>query len=153
MEHYPAWLYRSIVESDLPWESAKELTFAEFSDRYTLHDSYWIGLFYDVAYENDVVLAIVWDAVWLPDELAESTSLVDDWPLLFIKVENASQISTTGYDAIESTQRGIGTAEIEKIGSKHLLIISDHYGGNVEIVFEGKMNFLALNRNKEIIHI
>ena len=153
MGEHSDWVYREVVEDTLPWSEAKEYSFQQFSEKYTLHDSVWIGLFYDVAYENNIIMAIIWDAVWLPDEIAQSTSIVAEWPLLFVKIENVSQVSTSGYKDIEGLQRGIGTAEIEEVDGTHLLVISDHYGGNVEISFAGKLKFLATDRNRKVLPI
>jgi hypothetical protein len=153
LEHYPPWLYESIIKNDLPWESANEWSFRQFSEKYTLHDSYWIGLFYDIAYDNNVILAIVWDSVWLPDEIAESTAVTDDWPVLFIKVQEVLQVSTSGYKDIGGIQRGIHHSETTEVGDKELFVISDHDGGVVELVFTGTVEFLALNRNKEVLAI
>jgi hypothetical protein len=150
---YPDWLYQSIIENSLNWGEAKEYSFQEFSQKYTLHDSSWIGLFYDIAYVNNLILAIVWDAVWLPDGIAQSTSTVADWPLLFIRIENVLQVSVSRYKDIGGISRGIATAEIEDVDGKHLLVISDHYGGNVEISFSGKLTFLALDRNGKVLPI
>lgn len=66
---YPTWLYVSLVEDTLPWPLSAEWTFEEFAAQYTLHDSYWVGIFHDVAYDDTVTLAIVWDTVWLPDDM------------------------------------------------------------------------------------
>ncbi len=41
----------------------------------------------NTTYKNNVILAIIWDAVWLSDEIAQSTSIVAEWPLLFVKIE------------------------------------------------------------------
>lgn len=152
-DYYPKWLGQSVIEDDLPWNFAECLTFQEFSETYTLHDSIWVTIYQNVAYDDSVTLVIRWDAVWLPDEVAASTSFVADWPLLFIKIENVHQISTSGYRDVGGIQRGIGKAEIEGVDGKQLLVISDHYGGNVEIIFSGKLSFLALNRNKEPLKI
>ncbi|HEV2798897.1 MAG TPA: hypothetical protein VGW12_00270 [Pyrinomonadaceae bacterium] len=100
------WVYREVVEDTLPWSEAKEYSFQQFSEKYTLHDSVWIGLFYDVAYENNVILAIIWDAVWLPDEIARSTSIVAEWPLLFVNIEGLHRFlllatKTSGARSVE----------------------------------------------------
>ena len=153
MGQYPDWLYQSIVEDSLNWDEAKEYSYQEFSEKYTLHDSYWIGLFYDVAYESNLILAIVWDAVWLPDDIARSTSSVGEWPFLFIKVQEVSQVSTSGYKEIGWISRGIATVEIEDIDGKRLLVITDHYGGNVEITFSGRLKFLGVDRTRKVLPI
>jgi hypothetical protein len=153
MGQYPEWLYQSIIEDTLKWDEAEKLSFQEFSGKYTLHDSYWIGLFYDVAYEDNAILAIVWDAVWLPDDIALSTTVVSQWPLLFIKVGKVLQVSTSGYKDVGGISRGIARAEVVEVDEKHLLIISDHYGGSVEISFSGKLQFLCLDRGRKVLAI
>jgi hypothetical protein len=82
---YPVWVYRELVEDYLPWEEGRQINFVEFNKKYTLHDSGWIGIFFNVAYEQTATLAIRWDAVWLPDEIAKSTSIVSDWPSILVK--------------------------------------------------------------------
>lgn len=44
----------------------------EFLDKYTLHDSFWVGLFHHVAFDRSVTLAFQWDSVWLP-QLIQAT--------------------------------------------------------------------------------
>ena len=58
-----------------------------------------------------------------------------------------------GYEHVTNIHRGIGTAEIAEIEDKNVLVIHDHYGGSVEIVFEGATYFLALNKLKVPIKI
>ncbi len=81
---HPDWVYQELVENYLPWQQGKKMSFQEFDRKYTLHDSYWLGIFFDVAYEKAATLAIQWDAVWLSDAVKERTSVVADWPYLFI---------------------------------------------------------------------
>lgn len=45
------------------------MSFGNFNEQYTLHDSCWIGIFYNIGYEQAITLAIDWDSVWLPDEI------------------------------------------------------------------------------------
>lgn len=152
-EYYPKWLGQSLLLDDLPWDNATVYTVQVFLEKYTLHDSLWVNLIYDVANDNQVTLVIMWHAVWLPDEIAKSTALVDDWLLLFIKLENVRQVSTLGYEHVSNIHRGIGTAEIEEIEGRKIFVIHDHYGGSVEIVFDGASHFLALNAQKELLKI
>ena len=153
MEQDLDWLYGAVIRDTLPWGEGKGYSFQEFSEKYTLHDSIWVGVFYDVAYEDSAVLAIIWDAVWLPDELTQSTSAVGEWPLLFIKVGGASQVSASGYQDIGGIQRGIAGAEIVKVDGTDLLVVTDHYGGSVEISFTGNLMFLALDRDRRVLPI
>jgi hypothetical protein len=147
-EYYPAWLGQSILWDEFPWEAARTCKVQEFLEQYTLHDSSWVTIYHDIAYENQATLVIQWDAVWLPDEIARSTSVVSDWPLLLIKVQGVRQISTLGYENIDGMPRGISTTEVEEIEDKFVFVIHDHFGGSVEIIFDGAAHFLALNRDK-----
>jgi hypothetical protein len=148
-EGFPEWLGISLINNDLPWEIAQPYNVEEFLEKYTLHDSYWVTLHHDVAQENYAILVIEWDVYWLPDEIAQSTPIVAEWPLLFIKLEDVKQISTLGYEKLEVVAiRGIATAEFEEINGKNVFVIHDHFGGSVEIVYSGGANFLAFDRKK-----
>ncbi len=152
-EYYPKWLYEAIVEDFLPWEKAQTFTYEEFSEKYSLHDSIWIGLFANVTYEDTATLAIIWDASWLPDEIAESTPEIVKHPFLFIKVEKMEQIITRNYKDV-NVNRGIAKSEFTKIsGSKNSFIVYDHYGGEVEVIFCGQMKFLGIDREKKVLEI
>jgi hypothetical protein len=54
---YPGWVYKELVEDYLPWEQGEKVSFIEFNKKYTLHDSGWIGIFFNVAYEQTATLA------------------------------------------------------------------------------------------------
>lgn len=148
-EYYPRWLGSALLYDDLPWNQATEYSVQAFLDKYTLHDSLWGSLVYDVANDNEATLVILWDQVWLPDEIKNGSPLVGDMPILFIKLKNIRQVSTLGYEHVINIHRGIGTAEYVEIEGKKIFVIHDHYGGSVEILFEGTSHFLALNEQKE----
>jgi hypothetical protein len=150
---YPTWLYRELVEDYLPWEKGKRISFIEFNKKYTLHDSGWIGIFFNVAYEQTATLAIRWDAVWLPDEIAKSTSIVSDWPYLFIQLKNIEQFSTSNYDDIGSLPRSIYGCEFEEINENKFLAIDDVFGGQISIIYQGEETFLAMEKDKRILLI
>ncbi len=152
-EDLPDWLGKSILSNELPWEAAQTYKVQEFLEKYTLHDSSWVTIHHEVAYDNHAILVLEWDAVWLPDEIAQSTSMVSEWPLLFIKIEGIKQISILGYKDIGGITRGIALAEVEEIDNKKVFVIHDHFGGSVEIVFDGSSNFLALDRDKKALKI
>jgi hypothetical protein len=150
---HPIWLYRELVEDYLPWEQGRKINFIEFNKKYTLHDSGWIGIFFNVAYEQTATLAIRWDNVWLPDEIAKSTSIVSDWPYLFIQLKNIEQFSTSNYDDIGSLPRSISDWEFEEIDGKKFLAIDDVFGGQINIIYQGEETFLAMEKDKHILSI
>ncbi len=152
-EYYPTWLGQSLLEDDFPWQDASVYSVQEFLEKYSLHDSSWVTIYYDVAYDAQATLVISWDPFWLPDGIATKTDAVFDWPLLFIKLEGVKQISTSGYEDLEGMPRGIGTAEVEMREDRFVFVINDHYGGSVEIIFGGTAQILAFNRNKQPLRI
>ena len=150
---YPDWLYRELVEDYLPWEQGRKINFTEFNKKYTLHDSYWIGIFLNVAYDQTATLVIQWDAVWLPDEVAKSTSIVNDWPYLFIQLKKIEQFSTSNYGDIGGLPRSISDCEFEEIDGKKFLAIDDVFGGQTNIIYQGEEAFLAMEKDKCILSI
>jgi hypothetical protein len=153
MLNYEPWVYTSVLEGDLPWEKASIRTFEEFKSKYTIHDSFLVGIFMDLRLQNTAMLIIQWDSVWLPKGMAEGTSYVDDWPYLFIKIEGIEQINTWGYDAFKDVGRTLGGLDIEIIDGKHILAISDVFDGQIQIVFNGATSFLAFDKYKNVLCI
>lgn len=150
---HPAWFYRDLINDCLPWERGAAMSFKEFEQKYTLHDSVWVGAFFDIAYEPNVTLAIQWDAVWLPDEVKLSTSVVDDWPYLFVQLLEVEQLSPNRYQNVEGACRTISGFEIEEVDGKNFLAIDDVYGGQINIIFRGNVVFLAIEKNGSVLEI
>ncbi len=150
---YPDWLYREIVENCLPWQQGRKINFKEFNETYTLHDSYWIGIFFNIAYEQTATLAIQWDAVWLPNEIKQNTSVLTDWPYLFIQLSGIEQLNTKNYTDMVDTCRAIASCKFEEIEGKKFLVVDDVYGGQTNITYHGEETFLAVERNKCVLVI
>ncbi|VAW72669.1 hypothetical protein MNBD_GAMMA10-2535 [hydrothermal vent metagenome] len=151
---YPHWLYKKLIENDLPWDEKSNLTLESFTDKYTLHDSFWIGVFHHVAFDQSVTLAFQWDFFWLPDKIKEKTSQADDWPYLFFKINNVLEVSTANFEDLGCIiNRAIGGSEILTLEGEFHLAIDDVYGGQVNIVFTGSHSILALNPDGSILKI
>jgi hypothetical protein len=150
---HPGWFYRELVEDYLPWKQGTKMNFKEFNKKYTLHDSGWISIFLNIAYERTATLAIQWDAVWLPNEIKENISVVDDWPYLFIQLTDIEEISTSNYVDIMGSPRAIAICEVEEIEGKKFLAIDDVYGGQINIVYQGQETFLEIEKNKIVLAI
>lgn len=149
----PAWFYQDWVEGDLPWDQGKQMSFDQFHSKYILHDSIWLGLFYEIAFRQTLSLAIHWDAIWIPDEIYPSSSTVCDWPYLFIRIEQAYSVTTDNYGDLTDMQRSIFTSENIVISDQNLLAIDDVYGGKLSITYKGPVTFLAIDPAKSIISI
>ncbi|MBC6433161.1 hypothetical protein FM036_21570 [Nostoc sp. HG1] len=149
--YYPSWLYQELINNCLPWQSGKNMSFGDFNEQYTLHDSSWIGIFYNIGYEQAITLAIDWDSVWLPDEIKKSIPLGELY--IFIQLTGVEQISTANYIDIGNISRIIGSCEFEEINGKKFLAIDDVFGGQINIVYRGEQTFLALEENRSILKI
>jgi hypothetical protein len=56
-EMYPNWLRKGLIEDDLPWDKKADIDLKEFCAKYTLHDSFWVGIFHRVGFDETVVRA------------------------------------------------------------------------------------------------
>ncbi|MEH1792410.1 hypothetical protein [Nostoc sp.] len=149
--YYPSWLSQELINNRLPWQEGKNMSFGDFNEQYTLHDSYWIGIFYNIGYEQAITLAIDWDSVWLPDEIKKS--IPDGELYIFIRLTGVEQISTANYIDIGNISRIIVGCEFEKIEGKKFLAIDDVFGGQINILYKGEETFLALEKNRTILNI
>jgi hypothetical protein len=113
--NHPGWFYQALVEDSFPWTEGVAMSFEEFAQKkYTIHDSYWIGSFFNLAYEPTVTLAIAWDTFWLPDELKKSTSTVKDWPYLLIQLSGVEQFNPSqDEDEIDTCRTILGHKVVE----------------------------------------
>lgn len=152
-DDYPVWLGDYLINDKFPWHKGLNTSFQEFQKKYTLHDSYLISLYYDMCDTASGIIAIHWDAVWLPDSIALSTSIVAEYPFLLIKIGEVREVSTSGYFNLKDGYFTIYNAQIESIDKRQLLIISSCLGGNVEITFLGDVIFLGLDRDLNILFI
>jgi hypothetical protein len=157
----PEWMYESVIENILPWDKSVRLEIESFLAQYTLHDSYWIGVYSDIAYENTSILIINWDPAWLPKKLqrklkgrpTKSGYSFEENLYLFIKLEEVKNINMIGYKDIGGSPRSISNAEFIKEEEMKCFNLTDDYGGQVLFEYCGNSYVLALKRNKEIIRI
>jgi hypothetical protein len=142
---YPDWLSKKLIEDDLPWGDKSSLSIESFFEKFTLHDSYWVGVFHHLGFDQSVTLAFEWDAVWLPDEIKRNSSLVEEWPYLFFQINGVKEISTANYNDLGSVNRAIAGGEVLNIDGNNHLAIDDVYGGQVNLVYNGELTIMALN--------
>jgi hypothetical protein len=151
---HPDWLFRRLIEHELPWDKKPDLNIETFLTKYTLHDSYLIGIFSHDYLEQRATLAFEWDPVWLPDEIAKSSPTLEGWLYLFIKIDKVDQISSSKLNIGDANSpRPIAGAWLEVIEGRKYLAIQDIYGGQVDIIFSGDVSFLAIEPNERILNI
>lgn len=150
---YPDWLSKKLVEDELPWNEKSSLSIESFFEKFTLHDSFWVGVFHHLGFDQSVTLGFEWDAFWLPDDIKKSISTVEEWPYLFFQINGVQEITTNNYIDIEGTNRAIGGGEVLNIDGLNHLAIDDVYGGQVNIVYNGELSILALNPDGSVLKI
>jgi hypothetical protein len=142
-----------IVEESLPWDRSTQMHIAAFLKRYTLHDSYWIGVQVGCAWGDVAVAVIRFDPVW-NSSVSNPTSLVADWPLLFLRFNSVNAIRLSGFRDNGDTQRGISNATVESVSEEETITtISDHYGASVSLQHFPLVDALAMSATEEVIEI
>ena len=149
IDPYPSWLGNDLINHKLPWEKGLQIGFSEFSKTYTIHDSCWTGLYFDVPNCSSAILIIQWDDHWLPDSIILNNSCI----YLLIKLKQVNDVLTSGDFDEYSSQGFICSHEIETVDEQQLLTINSCARGIVEITFSGETTFLALDRDRKIIDI
>jgi hypothetical protein len=138
-----------LARDELPWHRAWVADFPTFDERFTLHDSTWIGAFLALREQNEVILIVEWDAHWLPEPLR--TECMGDaagapafgCPFLLIRVPAVRGMELSGYEQ-SCGGRAISYAALSVSGKVMILEIVDFAGGTVRLDFSGRLEFLAL---------
>jgi hypothetical protein len=150
---FPDWLYPALVEDALPWQDARVMTLAEFNGKYSLHDSDWIGLFQNVGFDGDVIMAFHWALIaWKPEKQVPSD---DEYLFLFTRLTLVEDIRITGYELGRESgcwRGGMYTESIDADGV-HILSVSDWYDGAVVVSYRGQMQILVLDKDGKEVEI
>lgn len=139
-----------IARYDLPWQSAWKTSFAEFADRYTLHDSIWIGILLPLSEGNEAILAIEWDAYWLPDadlrQCGDGPRASVPWPFLVMRIFSIRNLSFAGFEQ-ELSQRAISEAVHSQFEDVQAVEFYDILGDGVRIEYSGMIEILGLRKS------
>ncbi len=157
MDDQPTWITKCIIRDDLHWNKSRENCIDSFYEKYTLHDSYCIGIFHNISYGDSTIIAFEWDADCLNEDLKSSLLNPDDWLYLFIRIQEVKQLLFSGFKKTKGKprwiQRSISELELVPIDEGRLLVISDKDGGKVKIIFNGESTFLVLDEEQNIIDV
>jgi len=151
MSSLSAALAQHLIDGSLPWDRSVEFHIDGFLEKYTLHDSLWIGLFTDCAYSDTAVAVICFDPVW-NSSVSTPTSICADWPLLFLRFKCVSTIHFSGFRDIDGNQRGISGVDVAHLSAEEVrTVISDHYGASVSAQHFPLIDVLALSPDERIL--
>jgi len=144
-------LAHRVLEGYLPWDRAVEIHIDAFLERYTLHDSMWVGLFTDCGQEDAAFAVIILDPVWNPS-VSTPTSICADWPLLFLRFKSVSAIQLSGFTDIGGTQRGISSVDVEHLSDEEVkTVFADHYGALVSVQHFSLVDALFLSPDEKVL--
>lgn len=106
---YPSWLGPLLLRDQLPLSDVQRTTMAAFLAEYTLHDSYWIGLWCDPVSQSAAAI-FQWDSFWSDGRIPFPSSLVATWPILIIVFPQVAHVSFSDKTG-DILLNGIATAE------------------------------------------
>ena len=142
-----------IVEESLPWDRSTQMHIDTFLKRYTLHDSYWIGMQVGCAWGDAAIAVIRFDPVW-NSSVSRPTSLVADWPLLFLRFKCVNTIRLSKFRDNGGVQRGISGATVESVSEEETVtVISDHYGASVSLQHFPLVDVLVMSATEDVIDL
>ena len=138
-----------MARDELPWERAWVAPYQEFADRFTLHDSFWIGTFLPLGTGDVAVMVFEWDAHWLPEPIRQLCIEGDPGPprhgnpFLFIRLTEVSYLRLTGYQE-KMEGRDISRVELRQRDRISGLDLIDSMGATLRVEYYGSTEFLAL---------
>lgn len=146
-------LAHAVLDDSLPWNHSLQSHIDAFLQKYTLHDSCWIGLHAYCGWEDAAVAIVSFDPVWNPS-VSTPTSHVADWPLLFIRFNSVNTIRMVGFRDIGGTQRGISDVSVRHMSDEEAVTtILDHYGATVSFQHFPLINALAMSSDGVVIDL
>jgi hypothetical protein len=153
MSLLPANLKLQIAEDSLPWNRSTQMHIDTFLRLYTLHDSNWIGLQMGCAWGDAAVAVFRFDPVW-NSSVSVPTSLVADWPLLFLRFSCVNTIRLSEFRDNGGVQRGISGAAVESVSEEEAVtVITDHYGASVRLQHFPLVDVLAISATGDAIEL
>ena len=151
MDLLPDDIARQLANGALPWNRSWQVDIDAFLARYTLHDSNWVALQVDCAYEDAAVAAIAFDPIW-NQAVAPASARCADWPILFLRFSCVSSMKTSGFADIGGVQRGISSVRVARNSEEQVCTeIIDHYGASVRIEHWPLVSVLVLATDGEIV--
>jgi len=104
-------------------------------------------------FEDTTIAVIRFDPVW-NSSISRPTSVVADWPLLFLRFNCVNTIRLSGFMDNGGLQRGISGATFELVSDEEAVTtISDHYGASVSLQHFPLIDALAMSANEDILEL
>jgi len=136
MDQYPDWLGHDLVAGTLPWEQGLPSSLAAFLDRFTLHDSRWIGLFFEQ--ERNATLMLRWTP---PTGAAE-------WHVLAIRFDGLerAEVKLRSSDIVTAV-----SGPTSRAADWHRTQVEDQRGGGASLLHAPNVRLLCLTRDRALL--
>lgn len=146
-------LATQLIEGTLPWQRSTQLHIETFLRACTLHDSDWVGMHVDCGWKDSAISIMKFDPVWHP-WVSTPTSIVADWPILFVRFNCVSLIRLSKFSAAGDIQRGISGVTMEHISDEEVITrIDDHYGASISLQHFPLVDLLLLSASEAVIDL
>jgi len=147
-------LASKIIDDALPWSEAPQFDIRAFLQRYSLHDSAWLGLHINCASNDSATALIRFDPVW-NSSVSAPTSLLAEWPFLLLRFTCVSSIQLSGFADIRGAfDRAISSAAVEAISEEEVVTtLDDIYGGVVTLRHFPLVDALVLSPEGEVLRL
>lgn len=152
LSDYPEWLGATILDDDLPWDKFKTISLGEFLEKITLHDSSLVKIILDGPSPNSALIIIQLDSHWMPPGIIEKSCLVEDWPYLFITIDEIDNIDFQGHIDDYCTDT-IGMSNWNENEASYEFVIDDVMNGQTRITYIGETKILLLNKHKQVLEL
>lgn len=145
MDDSPEWLGRDLVAGALPWEQGLPTSLATFLDRFTLHDSIWLGLYTELG--QHATLLLHWDP--LQSEGREPFALASPQAGLVLAIR---------FEALERAEVKLRHGRIvsavsgatSRCADLHRTHLEDRRGGGATLHHAPNVRFLCLTRERTL---
>ena len=154
------WLKLKLLDDDFDWENSWKTDIVDFCNKYSLHDSRWIGAFiYPRDYSTNLIIEL--DTCSLSRETVNKggSCYRERWPILMIKIPSPISIKCINKDSSDEDIMSVSTKVLSKqeLGYYNLngdfieTIIEECYGGDMSLIHTKEINVLIFDRNGNII--
>jgi hypothetical protein len=153
MSFLPPIVASQLIEDSLPWARSSQLHIDDFLSRYSLHDSYWIGLHADCGCVDSVIAVFRFDPYW-NSSVSRPTPTVADWPLLFLRFNSVNTIRLSRFTNNGDGHAGISHAAVEHITDEEVVtVIQAQSGALVSLQHFPLVDGLVLSANGEYVEL
>lgn len=148
----PRWLCEHILLGTLPWSQGLSQSYGQFSQAYTLHDSYLLGTYQSAEPHGETILCFLWDNLWWPEAINRQVKQ-EEPVFLLIKVTKTlgTALSEVVINNWDTQPRRISKTEHVNVDNQRVLVVHDSQNNTLTVIFSGQMHFLAMDSQKRII--